>query len=132
MAKKLCEGGSDGLVVCGTTGESPPLRLRKTQLIQVVVDAVGGETIVLAGTGSNCTAETVELTQAVQRLGVDGIMLVAPYYNKPSQEGLYQHFRTVAESTSLPIMIYNIPGRTGVNILPETMARLAEFPISWP
>ena len=129
LAKKLCEGGSDGLVVCGTTGESPTLTTEeKLKLIQVVVDTVGGDAIVLAGTGSNCTAATVELTKAVQRLGVDGIMLVAPYYNKPSQEGLYQHFRTVAESTSLPIMIYNIPGRTGVNIQPETMARLAEIP----
>ncbi len=129
LAKRLCEGGSDGLVVCGTTGESPTLSTEeKLKLIQAVVDAVGGEAAVIAGTGSNCTAATVELTKAVQRLGVDGIMLVAPYYNKPSQEGLYQHFRTVAESTSLPIMIYNIPGRTGVNILPETMARLAEIP----
>ncbi|NMB45895.1 MAG: 4-hydroxy-tetrahydrodipicolinate synthase [Firmicutes bacterium] len=129
LAEKLCKGGSDGLVVCGTTGESPTLTAdEKLKLIQVVVDAVGGKAAVLAGTGSNNTAQTVELTKAVQRLGVDGIMLVAPYYNKPSQEGLYQHFRTVAESSSLPVMIYNIPGRTGVNILPETMMRLASIP----
>ncbi|NLJ24562.1 MAG: 4-hydroxy-tetrahydrodipicolinate synthase [Firmicutes bacterium] len=129
LAEKLYKGGSDGLVVCGTTGESPTLTAEeKLKLIQVVVDAVGGKATVLAGTGSNNTAESVELTKAVQRLGVDGIMLVAPYYNKPSQEGLYQHFRTIAQSSSLPVMIYNIPGRTGVNILPETMARLAEIP----
>ena len=129
LAEKLYKGGSDGLVVCGTTGESPTLTAEeKLKLIQVVVDAVGGKATVLAGTGSNNTAESVELTKAVQRLGVDGIMLVAPYYNTPSQEGLYQHFRTIAQSSSLPVMIYNIPGRTGVNILPETMARLAEIP----
>lgn len=129
LAEKLYKGGSDGLVVCGTTGESPTLTdEEKLKLIQVVVDAVGGKASVLAGTGSNDTARSVELTKAVQRLGVDGIMLVAPYYNRPSQEGLYQHFRTIAESSSLPVMIYNIPSRTGVNILPETMVRLAKIP----
>ncbi|NMB11954.1 MAG: 4-hydroxy-tetrahydrodipicolinate synthase [Firmicutes bacterium] len=129
LAEKLYKGGSDGLVVCGTTGESPTLTAEeKLRLIQVVVDAVGGKATVLAGTGSNNTAQSVELTKAVQRLGVDGIMLVAPYYNKPSQEGLYQHFSTIAQSSSLPVMIYNIPGRTGVNILPETMVRLAGIP----
>jgi 4-hydroxy-tetrahydrodipicolinate synthase len=128
LAEKLYKSGSDGLVVCGTTGESPTLTAEeKLRLIQVVVDAVGGKATVLAGTGSNNTAQSVELTEAVQRLGVDGIMLVAPYYNKPSQEGLYQHFSTIAQSSSLPVMIYNIPSRTGVNILPETMARLAEI-----
>lgn len=128
LAEKLCKSGSDGLVVCGTTGESPTMSdAEKVKLIQVVVEAVGGKAAVLAGTGSNSTAHSLELTKAVQRLGVDGIMLVAPYYNRPSQEGLYQHFRTVAQSSSLPVMIYNIPGRTGVNILPETMARLAEI-----
>ena len=129
LAEKLYKGGSDGLVVCGTTGESPTLTAEeKLRLIQVVVDAVGGKATVLAGTGSNNTAQSVELTKAVQRLGVDGIMLVAPYYNKPSQEGLYQHFSTIAQSSSLPVMIYNIPGRTGVNVLPETMVRLAGIP----
>lgn len=129
LAKKLCEGGSDGLVVSGTTGESPTLSdEEKLKLIEVVVDAVGGKATVIAGTGSNNTAHSVELTQAAQRLGIDGIMLVVPYYNKPSQEGLYQHFRTVAESTSLPVMLYNVPGRTSANLLPETVARLAEVP----
>ncbi len=129
LAEKLCKSGSDGLVVCGTTGESPTLTTdEKLKLIQVVVEAVGGKAAVLAGTGTNSTAGSVELTKAVQRLGVDGIMLVAPYYNKPSQEGLYQHFRTVAQATSLPVMVYNIPSRTGVNVLPETMVRLAEIP----
>ncbi|NMB25007.1 MAG: 4-hydroxy-tetrahydrodipicolinate synthase [Firmicutes bacterium] len=128
LAEKLCKSGSDGLVVCGTTGESPTLSdAEKVKLIQVVVEAVGGKAAVLAGTGSNNTAHSLELTKSVQRLGVDGIMLVAPYYNRPSQEGLYQHFRTIAQSSSLPVMIYNIPGRTGVNILPETMVRLAEI-----
>lgn len=128
LAEKLCKSGSDGLVVCGTTGESPTLSdAEKVKLIQVVVEAVGGKAAVLAGTGSHNTAHSLELTKSVQRLGVDGIMLVAPYYNRPSQEGLYQHFRTIAQSSSLPVMIYNIPGRTGVNILPETMVRLAEI-----
>ncbi|NLK08271.1 MAG: 4-hydroxy-tetrahydrodipicolinate synthase [Firmicutes bacterium] len=128
LAEKLTKSGSDGLVVCGTTGESPTLSdEEKIKLIEAVVEAVGGKALVLAGTGTNCTAHSVEMTESAQRLGIDGIMLVAPYYNRPSQEGLYQHFRTIAESTSLPVMVYNVPGRTSVNILPETVARLADI-----
>ncbi|GBF34190.1 4-hydroxy-tetrahydrodipicolinate synthase [Desulfocucumis palustris] len=128
LARHLVQSGSDGLVVCGTTGESPTLtRDEKLELFKIVVDEVGGEATVIAGTGSNSTIPSIELTQAAEKVGVDGVMLVCPYYNKPSQEGLYQHFSAIAKSTNLPVMLYNIPGRTGVNLLPATMARLAEL-----
>lgn len=129
LARHLAQSGSDGLVVCGTTGESPTLtREEKMELFRVVVEEVGGQSVVIAGTGSYSTASSIELTQAAEKVGVDGVMLVCPYYNKPSQEGLYQHFKAVASSTNLPVMLYNIPGRTGVNMLPSTVARLAEIP----
>ena len=129
MARHLVQSGSDGLVVCGTTGESPTLtRDEKVELFRVVVEEVGGEATVIAGTGGNSTAFSVELTQAAEKVGVDGIMLVCPFYNKPSQEGMYQHFKAVATCTGLPILLYNIPGRTGINMLPETVARLAQLP----
>lgn len=128
LAKRLAENGSDGIVLSGTTGESATLSFdEKVKLFTSITDSVGGELEIIAGTGSNNTAETIALTQAAETAGVDGIMLVTPYYNKPSQEGLYQHFKTVAENCSLPIMLYNVPGRTGVNLLPETVARLAEI-----
>ncbi|MEW5898812.1 MAG: 4-hydroxy-tetrahydrodipicolinate synthase [Bacillota bacterium] len=128
LARHLAESGSDGLVVAGTTGESPTLsREEKIELFRVIVEEVGGQATVLAGTGSYDTAGSVALTQAAEKVGVDGVMLVAPYYNKPSQEGLYQHFKTIAKSTNLPVLLYNIPGRTGVNMLPATVARLAEI-----
>ncbi|BAF59469.1 dihydrodipicolinate synthase/N-acetylneuraminate lyase [Pelotomaculum thermopropionicum SI] len=128
LARYLVQSGSDGLVVAGTTGESPTLsREEKVELFRVVVDEVGGRATVIAGTGSNSTSESISLTQAAQKVGVDAVMLVVPYYNKPSQEGLYRHFKAVAESTDLPIMLYNVPGRTSVNILPQTVARLAEI-----
>lgn len=127
LAERLAETGSDGLVVCGTTGESPTLtRDEKLKLFSMVVERVGGRVTVIAGTGGNNTAESISLTQAAEKTGVDGILLVNPYYNKPSQEGLYRHFAAVAKSTALPVMLYNIPGRTAVNCLPETVARLAE------
>lgn len=127
LALKLVENGSDGLVIAGTTGESPTLSTEeKLRLFATVVEAVGGKATVIAGTGTNCTQKSVEMTKEAEKTGVDGVMAVAPYYNKPPQEGLYRHFKAIAESTSLPVMIYNIPGRTGVNILPGTMARLAE------
>lgn len=127
LARYLADTGSDGLVVAGTTGESPTLsKEEKLELFRVVVEEVGGRVTVLAGTGSYDTAGSVALTQAAEKVGVDGVMLVCPYYNKPSQEGLYQHFKTVAKSTHLPVLLYNIPGRTGVNMLPATVARLAE------
>ncbi|MBE3587119.1 MAG: 4-hydroxy-tetrahydrodipicolinate synthase [Thermoanaerobacteraceae bacterium] len=128
LARYLVQSGSDGLVVCGTTGESPTLtRDEKVELFRVVVEEVGGQAAVIAGTGSYNTAESVSLTQMAEKAGVDGVMLVAPYYNKPSQDGLFEHFRTIAASTNLPVMLYNIPGRTGVNILPATVARLAQI-----
>ena len=110
-----------------TTGESPTLSFEKSEALFAVTDALGGQMNIIAGTGSNSTEDSILLTKAAEKAGVDGIMLVAPYYNKPSQEGLYQHFKTVAEQTSLPIMVYNVPGRTSSNILPETVARLAEI-----
>jgi len=128
LARHLVHSGSEGLVVCGTTGESPTLsRDEKLELFRVVVEEVGGEATVIAGTGGNNTAASIELTQAAEKVGVDGVMLVCPYYNKPSQEGLFQHFKAIAKSTHLPVMLYNIPSRTGVNLLPATVARLAEI-----
>lgn len=128
LARYLVASGSDGLVISGTTGESPVLSgPEKLKLFRVVVKAVGGEAAVIAGTGSNCTAAAVELTRAAVATGVDGIMLVTPYYNKPTAEGLYRHFRIVAEAAALPIILYNVPGRTGVNLNVETVLRLAEI-----
>jgi 4-hydroxy-tetrahydrodipicolinate synthase len=120
------QSGSDGLVVAGTTGEAPTLtKEEKVELFRVVVEEVGGDAVVIAGTGVNDTGVSVELTQAAEKVGVDGVLLVTPYYNKPSQEGLYQHFKTVAQHTNLPIMLYNVPGRTSVNMLPQTVVRLS-------
>ncbi len=128
LARHLAASGSDGLVIAGTTGESPTLtKDEKVELFRAVVEEVGGKAVVLAGTGGNSTADSIVLTRAAEKVGVDGVMLVVPYYNKPSQEGIYQHFKTLAESTDLPVMIYNIPGRTAVNLLPATVARLAEI-----
>lgn len=128
LARHLVQSGSDGLVLAGTTGESPTLsKDEKVELFRVVVEEVGGDAIVIAGTGGNNTAASVELTRAAEKVGVDGVLQVGPYYNKPSQEGLYQHFKTIAASTNLPVMLYNIPGRTAVNILPQTVIRLAEI-----
>jgi 4-hydroxy-tetrahydrodipicolinate synthase len=128
LAEKLVATGSDGIVVSGTTGESPTLSTEeKEELFHVVVEAVGGKVSVVAGTGSYNTQASIQLTDIAQRAGVDGLLLVTPYYNKPPQEGLYQHFRAIAQSTSLPILLYNIPGRTNVNIELNTMVRLAEI-----
>jgi 4-hydroxy-tetrahydrodipicolinate synthase len=126
LARYLVDTGSEGVVVAGTTGESPTLtKEEKVELFKVIVEEVGGKATVIAGTGGNNTADSIALTRAAEKAGVDGVMLVGPYYNKPSQEGLYRHFKTVAESTDLPVMLYNIPGRTAVNILPDTVSRLA-------
>lgn len=128
LALYLIENGSDGVVVAGTTGESPVLtKEEKLKLFSVVKEAVGEKGIVIAGTGSNNTADTIALTKKAAETGVDGVMIVTPYYNKPSQEGLYQHFKAVAEATDLPIIVYNVPGRTSVNLQPETVIRLAEI-----
>ncbi|WLV24479.1 4-hydroxy-tetrahydrodipicolinate synthase [Aciduricibacillus chroicocephali] len=127
LVNHLIANGTDGLVVAGTTGESATLETdEKIELFKFVVEAAAGRVPVIAGTGTNSTKGSIHLTQAAEAAGVDGIMLVNPYYNKPSQEGLYQHYKTVAESTKLPVMLYNIPGRTAVNMLPETIIRLAE------
>ena len=129
LARHLVDNGNDGVVVCGTTGESPTLRTEeKLGLFRAVRDAVGGRAKVIAGTGNYCTWESVELTREAEQIGVDGAMLVVPYYNNPPQEGLYQHFKTVAESTSLPIMLYNIPARSPRNMEASTTIRLAEVP----
>lgn len=129
LVKHLIDNGSDGIVVAGTTGESPTLSDdEKIRLVRTVKEAVGGRAAVVAGTGTNDTKHSIHLTKEAQRAGADGILLVNPYYNRPSQDGLYAHFRAVAESTPLPCMLYNIPGRTGVNCLPETIAKLSEIP----
>ncbi|MFD2670044.1 4-hydroxy-tetrahydrodipicolinate synthase [Marinicrinis sediminis] len=123
------EQQSDSIVVCGTTGESPTLTdEEKIRLFQLVVKAAYGRCKVIAGTGSNNTAHSIHLTEEAEKCGVDGILLVAPYYNRPTQEGMYQHFKAIADSTSLPIMLYNIPKRTGVHLTVETTVRLAQIP----
>jgi len=128
LAELLVQTGSSGLVVSGTTGESPTLtHEEKITLFRKVKEAVGNRAAVLAGTSTYDTAESVRLSQEAERAGVDGLLLVAPYYNRPSQEGLYQHFKTIAHAVDLPVMIYNIPGRTGVNVEPSTLLRLAEI-----
>lgn len=125
----LIANGTDSLVIAGTTGESPTLtNEEKVQLFAFAVEVVNGRVPVIAGTGSNNTRETIELTMRAEDAGVDAIMLVAPYYNKPCQEGLYQHFKTISEATSLPIMLYNIPGRSVVNISVETVIQLSTIP----
>jgi 4-hydroxy-tetrahydrodipicolinate synthase len=128
LVNHLIANGTDGIVVGGTTGESPTLtHEEKLQLFNVVVKAVNKRVPVIAGTGSNNTKESMELTREAEVNGVDGVMLVTPYYNKPSQEGMFQHFEMIAKSTSLPVMLYNIPGRSVVNLEPETIIRLSEI-----
>lgn len=129
LAAHLVSHGTDTIVVCGTTGESPTLTWdEEFQLFKAVQQAVGTRAKVVAGTGSNSTAEAISATQKADKLGLDGSLQVVPYYNKPPQEGLYQHFRAIAESSPMPLILYNVPGRTGQNLLPETVARLAEVP----
>ena len=130
LARHLVDEGSDGLVVCGTTGESPTLSWEEqAHLLAAVRQAVGSGVKVLAGTGSNCTAEAVEATAHAAQAGADGALVVVPYYNKPPQEGLEAHFRAVAAAApQLPLMLYNIPGRTGCSLTPATVARLMDCP----
>ncbi|WP_338431338.1 4-hydroxy-tetrahydrodipicolinate synthase [Synechococcus elongatus] len=130
LAIHLVDQGSDGLVICGTTGESPTLTWEEEhQLFRAVKEAVGDRAAVIAGTGSNCTREAIAATQSAAALGLDGSLQVVPYYNKPPQEGLYAHFRAIAEACpDFPLMLYNIPGRTGQSLQPETVARLATLP----
>ncbi len=126
LIQYLFDHASEAVVVSGTTGESPSLTVEeKLRLFRTAVDAAASKMKVVAGTGSNTTRETIELSRLAEETGVDGLMLVTPYYNKPSQEGLYEHFKSVAEAVSLPIMLYNVPGRTGVNMSADTCLRLA-------
>ena len=129
LARALLDSGSDGLVVAGTTGEAPTLSHdEKLKLFAVVREAVGDRGAVLAGTSTNNTAASVELSREAEGTGVDGLLLTAPYYNKPTQEGLYRHFEAIAGATRLPCVLYNIPSRTGVNMTAETTVRLSRVP----
>lgn len=129
LTQALLDSGSDGVVVGGTTGESPTLSHdEKLRLFSEVKAAVGGRGVVVAGTGTNNTAASVEMSREAEKLGVDGLLLVVPYYNKPIQEGLYRHFEAIAKAVSLPCIMYNIPGRTGTTMSVETTLRLAEVP----
>ena len=130
LADHLVSQGSDGLVLCGTTGESPTLTWKEQhELFSAVKGVVGTRATLLAGSGSNCTAEAVEATGEAAAIGADGALVVVPYYNKPPQEGLEAHFRAVAQAASeLPLMLYNIPGRTGCSLAPDTTARLLDLP----
>lgn len=121
------KGGVDAIIVCGTTGESSTLTHEEhLDVIRCCAEAVGGRVPVVAGTGSNCTETAIYLSQEAEKIGVDGLLLVSPYYNKATQNGLYQHFKAVADSVKLPILLYNVPSRTGCNILPETVVRLCK------
>jgi 4-hydroxy-tetrahydrodipicolinate synthase len=122
------ENGTSAVVVLGTTGENPTLNLEERKdIIEIAVHHANGRIKIIAGTGTNSTLKTIELTKMAERIGADGALVITPYYNKPTQEGLYQHFYSIATKTEIPIVIYNVPGRTGVNILPQTLARLADL-----
>lgn len=126
LADWLLANGTDGLVIEGSTGESATMTMEeKIKFMQTIVKHIGGRAPIVAGAGTNCTASTIELAQAMEQCGVDGLLVVGPYYNKPTQEGYYQHFAAVAKAVKLPIIVYNVPGRTGSNIAPATIARLA-------
>lgn len=126
LAEWLINNGSDGLVVAGSTGEAATMSAEeKLELFRVVVNHINKRVPVIAGTGSNNTADSVKMTKMAEAMGVDGALIVGPYYNKPTQEGFYQHFAAVAQSTGLPIIVYNVPGRTASNISPAIVARLA-------
>ena len=128
LALALLDSGSEGVLVVGTTGESPTLiREEELQLFSEAKSAVGDRGAVIAGTGSNSTAEAMEATKKAEHIGVDACLLVVPYYNKPTQEGLYQHFKTVAQSTSLPCILYNVPSRTVVSLSADTVIRLSQI-----
>jgi 4-hydroxy-tetrahydrodipicolinate synthase len=129
IVKHQIANGTDGLVPVGTTGESPTLSHEEHhRVIRIVVEAAAGKVPVIAGTGSNSTEEAVSLTKYAKKIGADGALLAAPYYNKPTQEGLYRHYAAVAAAADIPIVLYNIPGRSVVNIAPETVSRLAKIP----
>lgn len=123
------ENGTHGIVPCGTTGESATMSHEEHHLVvELTIKTVNGRVPVLAGTGSNSTSESIELTRHAKAAGADGALMITPYYNKPSQEGLYQHFKAVAEAVDIPIILYNVPSRTSINMLPETVARCAQIP----
>jgi 4-hydroxy-tetrahydrodipicolinate synthase len=129
LGRRQIDAGIDFLVPCGTTGESPTLTdAERTRIVEILVDEAGGRIPVLAGAGGYNTAEVIHQADEMRRAGASGLLSVTPYYNKPSQEGLYQHYRAIAESTTLPIVVYNVPGRTGSNVEPATLARLAAIP----
>ncbi len=132
LEKLICaqlDAGVNALVICGTTGEPPAMTdTERADVIRFAVRTVAGRIPVIAGTGSNCTASAAANSRRAEELGADGVLVVTPYYNKCTQDGLFLHYRTVAESTSLPVIAYNVPGRTGVNLLPSTAARLTEIP----
>jgi len=129
LALALLDSGSDGLVISGTTGESPTLTLKeKWRLFTEVKRAVGGRGAVIAGTGNYSTQESIELTHEAERLGMDGVLLVVPYYNKPTQEGLFRHFEAIARATTLPCVLYNVPSRTSSNMTADTVIRLSHIP----
>jgi len=128
LAKALVDSGSEGVVVVGTTGESPTLiRSEELRLFREVKAAIGDRAAIIAGTGSNSTAEAMEATKQAEEIGVDACLLVVPYYNKPTQDGLYWHFKTIAESTSLPVILYNVPARTVTNLAAETTIKLSQI-----
>ena len=125
LAKALIKSGSDGLVITGTTGERPTVTdEEQLKLFATVREAIGDTGTIIAGTGGNCTRESIAITREAEKLGVDAALLIVPYYNKPTQEGMYQHFKAIAESTSLPCILYNVPARTVTNLAPETALRL--------
>ena len=129
LARALLDSGSDGLVIGATTGEGPTLTNdEKLKLFAAVKEAVNGRAAVIAGTGTNNTAASIELSQETERIGVDGLLLTVPYYNRPTQDGLYRHFEAIARATRLPCILYNIPSRTGVNMTAETTLRLSRVP----
>lgn len=128
LVERQIEGGVQGLVPCGTTGESATLTHDEhNRVIDITIEAAAGRVPVIAGTGSNSTAETIRLTRHAEDAGAQGALIITPYYNKPSQAGLLAHYRAVSEAVDIPIVLYNVPGRTGVNMLPETVARLSEL-----
>ncbi|GAA4733326.1 4-hydroxy-tetrahydrodipicolinate synthase [Isoptericola chiayiensis] len=130
LATRLVDQGNDGLVLSGTTGEAPVTHApEKADLVRAVVDAVGDRAVVLSGAGSNDTAHAVRMAEQAAEAGAHGLLVVSPYYSRPTQEGLYRHFATVADSTDLPVMLYDIPGRAGVRIAPATYARIATHPL---
>jgi len=129
IVERLLAGGVDGLVVAGCTGEAATLTLEeRDELTKIALELAKGKAFVVAGTGSNDTRAAIELTARAEKLGVDGAMLITPYYNKPGPEGMYRHYSAVAEATDLPLILYNVPSRTGISLTPETVARLAENP----